>query len=88
MSRKKRRDNIQISTPLQKEVIPASPIEVQNRAPVQQWPNFEACWSAVVKNGRAIHLIACKAHLQANGWLDNPEMWIHGIKNFGIPVED
>lgn len=61
---------------------------IENREPVRQYANFEAFWAANVKNGKDIHLKSCKAHLEAKGWLKDPDMWTHGIRNFGIPVED
>jgi hypothetical protein len=61
---------------------------IENKAPVRQYPNFEAFWSANVKNGKEIHLKSCKAHLQALGTLGDPDKWAESIKHFGIVVED
>lgn len=59
---------------------------VQNEPP-KMWKSFDQFWNACIKNGGERHRIACKIHLQSLGWLDKPEKWIEGVKNFGIEVE-
>lgn len=60
----------------------------QNKAPVRQYPNFEAFWYANVQNGKNIHLQSCRAHLKALGLLNKPESWRDAVRHFGIPIEE